>query len=239
MGRASALQTFLLVFPGQLHDMAALPGCSRKMQLVTSVRLSHTLRARQLPHPVSPPPTSPEPSTGVDQARWFAEELRPHEPALRAYLHRRYPGVSDVDDFVQESFLKALRARKAGRLTSVRGFLFQVAHNAAVSFFRKRKFISSTPVNELGELRVLESDANVVEAVCTRDELELVAATIVELPSRCHEIVRLRLLHGMDYREIAQRLSLSEATVRVQIARGMKKCSELLHSRGIRPENNL
>ena len=63
---------------------------------------------------VSSPPTSSELSPSADQTRWFAEELQPHEPALRAYLHRKFPTLADVDDFVQESFLKAYLAHRDG-----------------------------------------------------------------------------------------------------------------------------
>ena len=169
----------------------------------------------------------------MDQARWFAEEVQPHEPALRAYLHRKFPALPDVDDFVQESFLKAYLARKMGRLTSVKGFLFHVARNSAVSFFRKRKFISPLPVNELGPLRVLESDAEVVESVCSKDELELITEAMADLPDRCRQIVMLRVLQGVESRVVARQLGVTEATVRVQLARGMKRCSEFLRRRGV------
>ena len=194
-------------------------------------RLAHTLLT--INPTVSPPPAAPDASSGGDHTRWFAEEVQPHEPALRAYLRRKYPACSDVDDVVQESFLKAFLARKRGRLTSVKGFLFHVARNAAVSFFRKRKFISVTPVNDLGGLRVLEGDADVVETVCSQDELNVISEAIAELPDRCREIFMLRLMRGMDYGAIARQLAVSESTVRVHIARGMKKCGEFLRARGV------
>ena len=182
---------------------------------------------------VSSPPRSSELSPGADQTRWFAEELQPHEPALRAYLHRKFPTLADVDDFVQESFLKAYLAHRDGRLTSVKGFLFHVARNSVVSFFRKQKFISPITVSELGPLHVLEDDADVFGCVCTKDELELITAAMVDLPDRCREIVMLRVLRGLDSGEVARRLGLAEATVRVQLARGMKRCSEFLRHRGV------
>lgn len=169
----------------------------------------------------------------MEQTRWFVEELQPNEPALRAYLQRKYPTLGDVDDFVQESFLKALLAHKEGRLTSARGFLFHVARNAVVSFFRKQKFISPLPVNDLDLLCVLESDADVVESVCSKDELELITAAIADLPDRCRQVVMLRVLRGLPSSEVAQQLGLSEATVRVQLSRGMKRCSEFLRERGV------
>ncbi len=43
----------------------------------------------------------------------------------------------------------------------------------------------------------------------------------------------LRALRGLSHKEIAEKLRLSEQTVRVQVARGMKKCAQFLRDRGI------
>jgi RNA polymerase sigma-70 factor (ECF subfamily) len=187
-----------------------------------------------------PPITSaPESAAGLADAgaRWFDAEVRPHEDALRAHLRRKYPTLADVDDVVQETFLKTFLAWQNGRLTSARGFLFTVAGNVTVSLFRRRKYISGTPVSELPELCVVEEHANVLETVCTRDELALVAAALADLPERCREVAVRRLLRGCDDAAIAEELGISEQTVRVQVARAMKKCSRYFHERGITERN--
>ncbi|MBI2498457.1 MAG: sigma-70 family RNA polymerase sigma factor [Opitutae bacterium] len=166
---------------------------------------------------------------------WFENEIKPHEPALRAYLHRKFPSFSDVDDVVQESFLKAFVAWQRGRLTSAKGFLFTVAGNMVVSLFRKRKFMADAPVNGSPPLHVLADDADVLETVCSHDELALISEAIASLPSRCQQVLVLRLLQGRDCRDIAGRLGIAEQTVRVLLARGMKKCVKLLCQRGVLP----
>ena len=177
-------------------------------------------------------------NTRAAEARnsWFAEEVRPHEPALRAYLLRRYPTLSDVDDVVQESFLKTFLAWQKGRLTSARGFLFTVAGNISVSLFRKQKYISPLPVSELPPLGVVEGDADVVEAVCSQEELALIAEAIAALPDRCRQVAVLRLMSGQECSAIAHQLAISEQTVRVQLSRAMKKCTQYFRDRGLPEE---
>lgn len=178
--------------------------------------------------------SGPNHANAVDSdAQWFVAEVKPHEPALRAFLHREYPALSDIDDVVQESFLKTLVAKQRGKLTSVRGFLFTVASHASVSFFRKRKRLSPIPVSELPALRVLVDDVDVLENVCSQEELALVADAIAELPGRCREVAMLRLLRGLDCATIARQLGISEPTVRVQLARAMKKSADYLRARGL------
>ncbi|HRE82682.1 MAG TPA: sigma factor, partial [Opitutaceae bacterium] len=79
------------------------------------------------------------PPLDSEHARWFIEEVQPHEPRLRAYLRRNFPQLHDVDDVVQESYLKICRARIEGRLNSARGFLFTTARNLALDVFRRSR----------------------------------------------------------------------------------------------------
>ena len=45
-----------------------------------------------------------------EQARWFVDEVLPHEKELRDWLQSRFPGAGDVDDLVQEAFTRLLKA---------------------------------------------------------------------------------------------------------------------------------
>lgn len=54
-------------------------------------------------------PPEPLPPQSSERVRWFANEVQPHEPALRAYLRNSFPVVRDVDDVVQGSGADTLR----------------------------------------------------------------------------------------------------------------------------------
>ncbi len=53
----------------------------------------------------------PRPRDGGNESKWFAEDVKPYEPALRAYLLKRFPSLPDHDDVVQETYTRLLRAR--------------------------------------------------------------------------------------------------------------------------------
>ena len=173
------------------------------------------------------PPQNPE------DARWFAEHVQPHEPALRAYLQRQFPTLMDVDDLVQESFVRVLRAKSTGRIECTRAYLFTTARNVACAIFRRPKIFAANPVTDPAVLRIAEEEPGVVEKVSTAQEVALLIDAIDALPARCREIFILRKLQGVPQREIAQRLGLSEQTVQVQVARGAHKCAEFLRRRGV------
>ena len=173
------------------------------------------------------PPQDPE------QARWFVEQVQTHEPALRAYIRRRFPDVLDVDDLIQESFVRVLRAKGAGPIACARAYLFTTARNVAYALFRRPRIFADNPVTDSAILRIAEKGADVAEKVSAAEEVALLLDAVDTLPARCREIFILRKLQGVPQKEIARRLGLSEQTVQVQVARGAKKCAQFLHGRGV------
>ena len=172
-------------------------------------------------------------SEKAEQVRWFTEEVHPHEQALRAWLQGDSTSLPDVDDIVQESYLRLLRARASGQIQCVKAYLFGIARHVRFEGLRKKRLFSDIPVNALPESPTLEENSDVVELVSIAQELELATEAMKTLPDRCREIVMLRALHGLSYKEIAARMGLAEETVRVQMARGVKKCAQYFRERGI------
>lgn len=169
----------------------------------------------------------------TEQSRWFAEEVQPHERDLRAWLRRRFPDATDVDDVIQESYVRLLRARDTTPVACARAYLFATARNVALAIFRRPKIFSPNPVTDFAALRIIQEGADVAELVSTRQEVAALLDAIDTLPNRCREIFILRKLQGVPQREIAARLGLSEQTVQVQIGRGAKRCLEFLRRHGV------
>jgi RNA polymerase sigma-70 factor (ECF subfamily) len=175
---------------------------------------------------------------GSEESRWFTEEVQPHEPALRAYLRRRFPGATDVDELIQESYLRMLRARQTAPIASAKAYLFATARHLALALFRRPQIFSSVAVTDLPTSRIIQEGVDVIEQVSTTEEIALLLDAIDALPNRCREIFILRKLHGLSQKEIARKLGLSDQTVQVQIARGAKKCAHFLRRHGVTSRSN-
>jgi RNA polymerase sigma factor (sigma-70 family) len=180
----------------------------------------------------TPPPDS-NPAIDQSTARWFTEEVQPHEPMLRAWLRARFPSLTDTDDLVQESYARLIRAREKGQVINAKSYLFKTALNAALDILRRKKVISFEGVGEFATLSVLEERPDASEAASRTEEIQLLREAMHALPTRCRQVFTLRKLYGLSHREIAAQLCVSEKTVEEQVNRAMRRCAAFLRSRGL------
>jgi RNA polymerase sigma factor (sigma-70 family) len=166
-----------------------------------------------------------------ESAKWFAQEVQPHEPALRAVLHKSFTGA-DVDDLVQESLVRTWRAKTKGPIESGRNFLFAVARNAVRDLIRRRSANKTIPVTENAPMDVLEDKPGVADIVSHQQDLELLAEAVRALPDRCREVFLLRKIQGLSQRDIAARLRITENTVESLVAKGARRCADYIRSKG-------
>ena len=168
-----------------------------------------------------------------DSTKWFAAEVQPHEPVLRSYLRGSFPGVRDIDDVVQESYLRVWRARSAQPIASARAFLFRVARNIAFDLVRSDRRAPLDRVGDLAGLDVVDESSDVGHGVATRERLALLTAALDALPSRQRQLVILCKLQGQSHRVAAAQLGLAEKTVTEHVYRGVQRLGEELQRRGL------
>jgi RNA polymerase sigma-70 factor (ECF subfamily) len=169
---------------------------------------------------VPPPPN--------DQTRWFAEFVQPHESMLRGWLRSRFGAQCEVDDLVQETYLRIAQARARGEVQAPKAFLFATARNVALDQIRRLRTANAKPLAENEAFHVFDDTADVAETVAHNQELALLTEAIQTLPDRCRQIFTLRKVYGLSPGEIARRLEVSENTVSAQLSIGLKRCAQFM-----------
>jgi RNA polymerase sigma-70 factor (ECF subfamily) len=170
-------------------------------------------------------PSSVESHTGSRQDAWWESAYDVHRRELRAHCYRLTGNLADASDLVQETFLRAWRARDRfeGR-ASARTWLYRIATNVFVDS-RKAASRRTLPVGDIFEWSTaigpypdegFESDPGAAEMV----ELALIAALML-LPPRQRAAFVLRDVNGWTPAEIADALgvAVSAANSLVQRAR--------------------
>lgn len=158
-----------------------------------------------------------------------------HDASLKAWLRGRFPGVRDVEDIVQESYLRIWKARSRHPIDSAKAFLFRVARNLALDTLRHERYSPINIVTDLSLLFVVDDKPDAASLASRQQEIEMLVEAVDALPARCREIFILRKLRSVSQKDIAARLGLSEQTVQVQAARGLRRVAESLRRRLSRP----
>lgn len=148
---------------------------------------------------------------------------------LRGWLQNRFSNSIDVDDIVQESLLRVLKAKEVSEIKSPKAFFFATARNLALDVVRRSKIVQfdSLTENELSD--VLDDAESVPETIARNQELETLTKAIQSLPSKCRRIFTLRKVYCMSQPDIAEKLGISVNTVATQLKIGVRKCSAFMH----------
>jgi RNA polymerase sigma-70 factor (ECF subfamily) len=147
-------------------------------------------------------------------------ELR---PKLHRYCARMTGSVIDGEDVVQEALAKAVAARpRAGEVADLDGWLFRIAHNAALDFLRRRRRYEA--IHADGNLEMI---ANLAAPQPDRQAAAASLRTFMRLPVAQRSCVILMDVLGHSLDEISQVTGTTIAAVKAALNRGRKRLREI------------
>jgi RNA polymerase sigma-70 factor, ECF subfamily len=154
----------------------------------------------------------------------FTRLFRDVQPALLRYLRLIAP---DADDVAGDTWLQVVGGlgRFRGEEQEFRAWLFTIARHRAADSGRSRARRPAIPLEMTeAEQQPTASDAadQALEAVSTQAVLELIAS----LPGDQAEIILLRVVAGLEAREVARIVGKSPGAVRVAAHRGLRKLAD-------------
>ena len=141
---------------------------------------------------------------------------------FRLIYNYSYEKVSDpfvAQEIVQELFVSLWQQRHRHVVQSCRPYLFSVAKNLVISFYRK-EFTRQRHYSQWGVLRPQAADSPDQQAL-TDDLQHQYEAGLNLLPDKCREVFVLSR-RGIPNREIAQKLVISEKTVEQHITKALR-----------------
>ncbi len=158
---------------------------------------------------------------GVEPAA--AELVRRHARALARFLVGAGALAADVDDLVQETFIRAFRA--LGRFRGqcqFRTWLLTIGGNVLKDAHRRSRRTRVVPLGD--DLRDTEGDPH-EQAVAGEAEQRL-AAGLERLTRLQREVFLLRAQQGLEYQEIAAALGTTPGAARVHYHHAVKRLKE-------------
>ena len=160
----------------------------------------------------------------------FGRLTEPYRRELIAYCYRLTGTLTEAEDLVQESFLRAYRALDSfeGR-ASLRAWLYRIAHNLCLNHVQRRPPVWQS-LDEVGESGLRGTGADAEEAGQERENVRLgFVALIQSLPPRQRAALVLRDVLGWSAEETARILETTVPAVKNALARARQTLARHPH----------
>jgi RNA polymerase sigma factor (sigma-70 family) len=172
-----------------------------------------------------------------DGRKRLLDQIFTHRAALLKYLRRFTGGAEDVEDLVQEAYVRVFALPRTQAVDSPRALLFRIARNLAVDRARQRLARATDDVADFEPLNVSSKEAEPDEQVDLRRRFESFCAAVENLPPLCRRVFVLRKVYQLSHAEIAQALGLSHSTIEKHVAKGLVRCRDRLKELGLLEES--
>ena len=179
-----------------------------------------------------------EPAPGHDKLRQdFRSLYERYQPMVYRFLIYKGLSPDEAREVTQDAFVTAYaRIDTLRDEAAFRPWLFSIACNLWRRHLeQKRKVVEMRQADDEGpgdEELLPSRDAGVLDNMLDQEKVRLVRDAIGELPPRERECLRAWIVEGLSYREIGQRMGISESTVGVLVHRGIKHLRERLKGYG-------
>src|SRR5256885_1140636 len=154
-----------------------------------------------------------------DRRRRFEAQALPHLDAaynLARWLSR---SPADADDIVQDAMLRAFRAFDGFRGGDIKPWLLTIVRNCSRNLGADTKRRSHTPLPKENAGALVSPDASPEALVMQASESRKLNEAVALLPNEFREVLILREMEDMSYREIAEVAGVPIGTVMSRLAR--------------------
>jgi RNA polymerase sigma factor (sigma-70 family) len=152
---------------------------------------------------------------------------------IHAYIMGMVKDHGRAEDITQEVFVSALRRmRETERPIAFKPWIYEIAKNACIDQFRRSRRAEEISLQADEGLapgdygRLVGSDPTPDAAVAAKQDLDNLCGAFGGLSDTHHEILVMRELEGLSYREIGERMGMSRPAVESTLFRARRRLTE-------------
>ena len=161
----------------------------------------------------------------------ISEVYREHHQSLLAFLTFKLKSSSEANDIAQEAYARVLRHGLPEDIKCARAYVFKAANNLAINRLierqRKREHLTVDPQ----DLNLPSSQPTPEEDAQYQEKLQTIVNAVEELPQKCRKAFILYKFEFLEYKEVADRMNLTESMIRKYVLRGMRHCQHRLEEK--------
>ena len=143
----------------------------------------------------------------------IASSFISHQTFLKKFVTRFFSNKEDVEDVVQETFLRAYVAEQKAEISQPKSFLFTTAKNVALTKLNKKSKQITDFLDDYNDRREFQTESSPESDVVARQQFSAYCVAVQSLDGKCREAFLLKKVHGMTHKEIAKQMSLSLSSI--------------------------
>ncbi|MGH2581404.1 MAG: RNA polymerase sigma factor [Anaerolineales bacterium] len=159
----------------------------------------------------------------------FGELYDTYVDSIYRFIYLRVEDQQTAEDITSNVFLKAWEKLGGYKQRGVpfRAWLFRIARNAVIDHYRTRK--ETAPLEAV--VNTYDPDArSVSEKVSVRMEAEKVVEVMQQLTHDQRNVLTLKLVHGLNTKEVARALGKRQGAVRALQMRGLQALAKFMEN---------
>lgn len=160
---------------------------------------------------------------------WFVREVLPLEAILLQFFHHHWRNKSDVADLCQDVYVRVYEGAQERIPNPAKPFVFAIARNLLIDRLRRERIVPIEAVADVDALGLAGDEPGPDRIVLARDALRRVQDALDHLPQRSRDVVVFKQIEGLSRREIAERMGISEQTVKWHLATGMSTLADIFY----------
>jgi len=161
----------------------------------------------------------------------FETLMLPHLDAAQNLARWLLRNEQDAQDVVQEAYLRALKSFSGFHGSNGRAWLLTIVRNTSYTLMKKNRAVDLTTTFDEERHATDYESVNPAALLEQTEDAELVREAMDHLPAEFREILVLRHLEGLSYKEIADIAQIPPGTVMSRLARARGKLKECLAAR--------
>ena len=162
-----------------------------------------------------------------DETAW-RDLVQQYQPRLMSLALLITGSSSSAEDVVQETFMRAFRARINHSKGTVQGFLGTIAYRLALKELKSSKRSETIDNHE-----ITDNNRSSLDNVLLDERDRQIAEAIRGLDDKYRDVLVLRFYADHSYDEIADLLQIPLGTVKSRIFNAVKTCRMILKDKGI------
>ncbi len=168
----------------------------------------------------------------------FEEVFLDSYASLKSVISRYLKRPEDVEDIVQEVFVRTYAAKRKSRILNLRAYFFTTARNLSLKHKALHANKMTDQLDDLGISEVYDYRMTLESLYEANEQFGIFCEAVRELPPQCRRVLILKKVYGLSHVEIAERLNITVSTANQHLAKAIAKCTLYMRERGYMDETD-